>query len=843
MKAFLSHSSDDKEFVLAIAKELGRQYCVYDEYSFDSGISFKRSIEEGLDESDIFVLFASKTAMVSGWVDFEIEEAWYGKLQKNIKRSLVYIIDGSVKYDDIPDWLRKGKIENSNVPKIIARDIRHHIDSLINEKQYQVFVGRSEEIALLEENLTPIAEIPPRFVFVSGLPGIGRRSLIRKKAPDILNIRKQVEVRVQDGDSINDICIRVADLVEPYSTQKGYEEIVRDIQKLTFDQARDRLIENLRKISRAGELVIFVDDGGLMDHDGYVQESIQSILRTLAPNDDAYLFFVSERKPHFDSYLRVPFVQVNQMNQDDTKRLLSRLAANKEVIMTPEQISDLSEFVAGYPPAAYFSIHQAKEYGVDLILQDKSRLTEFLTVAFLRHLEKYEMHGLEKKFIQLLTTYSPLPLPVIANILDIESKLLSNILMKLVDLALVVTTDNGFYRISDPVADAALSAFGYPSQNDHQKVATEVSNYIKNFEVDGPRSELTSILYRAAMLARDEKLINSSEHLVSDLVSVTESLYHQRQYSDSIQVGYQTVAERPNSVTGRSYLIRSLIQEERWDDAEKQIEELQKYAPLKETYFLKGFLERKKNNLREAIAAFINARNHGRGGAALYRELAFCHFILTEYDDAAKYIDEALIRHNSNRYIVDLWAQIAAKRGDEGTARKALARLEAVGDPLFYYHRLARVELVFGDIAKARAAASEAASQVIKPPFEVLATLAYCEIEIKNLDSANNTLSRLDKEYKNLRRDVRIGLRCRYEIANENYSAALNQSERISDKNTIFYKAIRKDALVGQLGTTALDDVIRISYKKELEKLEIELNTVQGDELIPTELEPLFRSS
>ena len=37
MKAFLSHSSKDKEFVRAVAVLLQRQYCIYDEWSFDSG--------------------------------------------------------------------------------------------------------------------------------------------------------------------------------------------------------------------------------------------------------------------------------------------------------------------------------------------------------------------------------------------------------------------------------------------------------------------------------------------------------------------------------------------------------------------------------------------------------------------------------------------------------------------------------------------------------------------------------------------------------------------------------------------------------------------------------------
>jgi hypothetical protein len=37
MKAFLSHSSKDKQFVAAVAKELGRQFCVFDEQVFETG--------------------------------------------------------------------------------------------------------------------------------------------------------------------------------------------------------------------------------------------------------------------------------------------------------------------------------------------------------------------------------------------------------------------------------------------------------------------------------------------------------------------------------------------------------------------------------------------------------------------------------------------------------------------------------------------------------------------------------------------------------------------------------------------------------------------------------------
>ena len=111
MKAFLSHSSHDKEFVRAIAKELGRQFCVFDEQAFSTGDEFKTSIEKGLDESDIFVLFASKHSLESIWVNYEIEEAWYRKLQKNIRKSLVYIIEASIDYANIPQWLQRGIVQ------------------------------------------------------------------------------------------------------------------------------------------------------------------------------------------------------------------------------------------------------------------------------------------------------------------------------------------------------------------------------------------------------------------------------------------------------------------------------------------------------------------------------------------------------------------------------------------------------------------------------------------------------------------------------------------------------------------------------------------------------------
>jgi hypothetical protein len=308
MKAFLSHSWEDKELVSAVAKELGRQFCVVDSQAFSTGNEFKHSIEKGLDDSSTFVLFASKASLASVWVNFEIDEAWMNKLQKKLSSALVYIIDSSVTHLDMPEWLRRGLIRNENSAKIIARDIRAHLDELLRNRQSPFFTGRRMEIEKIESAMMPIdGSTPPRALILVGLPGIGRRSLIKKTSPSILNFNKFVEIQVGEGDHINDVCAIIADRVEPYSTKQGLKRIIDEIQTLSEEAALERTLNNLRKTVEARELPILVDRGGLLDNNGYLTPPIKNILNALSPNGEIYIYLITTRRPQ-DNPLYTPEV-------------------------------------------------------------------------------------------------------------------------------------------------------------------------------------------------------------------------------------------------------------------------------------------------------------------------------------------------------------------------------------------------------------------------------------------------------------------------------------------------------------------------------------------------------
>ena len=61
MKAFLCHSSSEKEYVRTIARRLTRARVVFDEMHFLPGEDFRNAIARGLDASRLFVFVVAAT--------------------------------------------------------------------------------------------------------------------------------------------------------------------------------------------------------------------------------------------------------------------------------------------------------------------------------------------------------------------------------------------------------------------------------------------------------------------------------------------------------------------------------------------------------------------------------------------------------------------------------------------------------------------------------------------------------------------------------------------------------------------------------------------------------------
>lgn len=815
-RAFLSHSSTDKEFVRAVASELGRQFCLFDEQVFEDGEQFKDAIETMLDESSVFVLFVSEATLERIWVQFEVNEAWYRKLEGRISQALVFLLSSSIKFGDLPKWLSRGKISSVTSPKVTAREIRHHLDELLRSQQQAHFEGRSADIANLQKIMTPLGQRPPRIVGVFGLPSVGRRTFIRKAAQLGLSFPKTLEVPVSDGDSLAAICIKLANLLEPFSTKEGFESIVRSIRQQSEEEMLERSIANLRAATSHKELPVLLDDGGLLTNDGSFTDPIQKLVSKAEAEEDLYLFVVSSRKPPSI----IQSMNLRPLMEEDTQRLIAKIADVEKVILKAGEIREIAEYVNGYPPCAYYAVDQAKAYGVQSVIMDKNRLVQFRTTAFVKLLNEKQLSKEQRSLLLVLARYSPVPAQVLAKSLALDEKSLIDNLVVLVDHSLVVPNSSGLYEIAAPVSDAVLNQFRDDSEVDHERVFSALNEILATDEEELPRLQLYRQLFKAAIRTGAHK--EDVFHLTSDLIAFAADFYHRREYRQCIDAARLAVTEAPTSVSARDFLIRALIQEGLWSDAEVELKTFATYATVRDFHFLNGFYHRKAGRLKIALDEFHLAEKNGRKGTSLYREVANCYFLLGELPKSKRYVDDGL-RIRENRFLVDLKIQIAIAEKQERAAREGLVQLEAIDSEAFVWHRLSTVELRFGSNKEALHAAEQAVATVEgRPPFGMLALLANCQIREGLYPEADITLQKLTRLYSNQKSDIKLGLECRLEIARQRYAKALTLFARIQDSSAPVYTSMKRDALAGIL-TSAIKDSERIQYSEELAKLNKQL--------------------
>ncbi len=836
MRAFLSHSSLDKALVSSVAKELGRQYCVFDQYEFKTGDDFRHAIREGLDASVAFVLFASKESLTRDWVNFELDEAEHRKIRGSIKKVLVFIIDDHTKFDDIPEWLRRGKIKKLSSPKAIAREITYHLYELIRDQQHPVFVGRTKEIEEIERALNPVdGSRPPRIFLLYGLPGIGRRTLCRRTGNDILRLPKSVVIPIESGDELGEVALKTMEEVAPFKTSQQLKDSVADSKNESPERLTSIIVENFRALTNNGDIPVIFDQGGLLDNDGNLIPVFSSLLSEIDAAGDIYLAVVTSRRPKLEADTRlprIPRIRISELNSEEVKRLLARIASDRNIQLDSKQISELAEYVRGYPPATFYALELVKRYGIDLILSDKQQLVEFRTTYFVSILSKdKELTPKRKDILRVLSYYGALPPQVLGKALDLDADELFKCLNYLYDCVFVLPEDDGRCRLAEPLVDSIHRIVGGIEDIDHGKLASAIEDYLRDLEAEDKRLDMSRALFRSLTLCGGD----SSEmaiQLASDLIRVTEDFYHQQDYERAIKYGLMAVEQRPNNIGVRSYYIRALIKFEKYDAATKEIEEIRRRGAFKDACFLTGFMARRRDQLIEAIVAYEEAIKRGRKGLAVHREIADCYFRSNNLSKAREHIDIAQTIEPDNRFVIDLQIQIATNQRDERTAREKLDILKIVDTKAFYHHRLSTVEYAFGRINEAYNSALGAFNKAHHPTLAILSQLIKCEIETNRINDAATHINLLEKRFPHIKHDIKIGLRCKWEISQRKFDNALVLWDKLKEKDKPVHKALRRDALAGLIASIAHDDSRAAALKLEVSRLNIELQSIDPRNLV-----------
>ena len=189
IKAFISHSSKQKPFVLELVERLGRNFCKLDCFDFQPAYKTLDEIYKAIDSATVFVLLLSKDSLNSTWVEEEIRYA-REKLQSNdMDRFWPYLIDESISIEDCPEWMTKDEsfnLKQFKSPYILARDIEQKFRHIIwsqNSKlklRETIMVGRNTDIAKFEDKFQSINGMNLKALVISGRDGVGKETFARQ---------------------------------------------------------------------------------------------------------------------------------------------------------------------------------------------------------------------------------------------------------------------------------------------------------------------------------------------------------------------------------------------------------------------------------------------------------------------------------------------------------------------------------------------------------------------------------------------------------------------------------------------------------------------------------------
>ncbi len=823
MKAFLSHSSIDKEFVREVANKLGRLSCIFDERSFSSGDNFKEAIEEHMEKTAVFIFFATKSSLESFWCDFEIDQAFYMKLKAKLSSAVVYIIDESVDFSLVPDWLKNTLIKHETSPAVIARDIVHHLNKSTEEYQRPVFLGRTSERENLEEALNPIdGSLSPSVISLFGLPGVGRRSLLKSTIKDLYSLAKYVEIELEAGDDVYSLCAKLADIIEPYSCQDELKDIVNEINELEESKVIKRIVRNISNIVSSGELPVIVDAGGLLEDNGCIKEYLNEVILRVNDEVDTYILLVLTRRISHENSIKIDSVSIEQLSDKATSQLLSKLSQRAELVIEADSIRELTDYINGYPPAAIFAVKQAQIYSVDALVNDKRKLTQFSQKRFINHIQDHDLNKSDIIALQVLSGYSPLSLNALLALYSESDSEAHDRIYELIDCSLVRVQDGQLYKIADPIKGSVNEVFGYAKNDDLRKVIDPLKMYISSTE-ETKKLELSRVLYRLGFVLNDRTASQQGINFKADYIKLLESAYHQRRYKDAVKLGFETIEHCGDSAKARTFLIKALIQDEKWDSAQKQIDDLYPTDSYKNVYYLQGFLERKRGEFQKAIDAFSKSEAHHRKGFALYREFSHCYLMSGDLTSASKYIDKALDKQPNNNQVIDMAAKISIRNGNELVAKKNIDKLELLDSPEHFNLRLSAFHMAFNRNPESLEAARLSVKNGGPRFFSGRVQLIKILTRTGNVLEAEKEMSALNSDFSRTKNDVRVSLSCSIAIEKNDYKTAFDLSDRFLNKSSDQYKGIRKTCML------SLSKNVTIPYE-ERKKYKSELNALNGIE-------------
>lgn len=681
-KAFLSHSSKDKELVEKIATQLGKNNCHYDKLTFEAGNVTLDEIFKGLDDTDVFVLFISNDALESEWVQKEVTQAKILNSDKKIDRIFPIIIDKNVTHKDlrIPDWIRKPyNLKLFDNPVIILKKIRQLLRES-NFKKYahlreinDLFVGRNDIMQEFERKLINIDNTKPTCIIASSFfEGMGRRTFLRNglvKTRIIDKWYEPVPISISAKESIEDFLYKL-NFVEATPEIFNRDFASEDLQtKIELGR------KYIKKFADTNEILFVIDEGSVVLPNHTLVGWFKEIISAPELQNQICICLISKFKP-YGPYIKklgnILNFQVDELSREDTQTFFIQYLNIIKQQLNSDNIRYFLQYLKGIPGQIIYAANLIESMGVMSAKSYVNDIEEFDELRALSILEFLKDDNLSIQMLIALSRFEIISYDLVYKIFG-ESEEVYKSIQKLFDLTLFfpVSSTHDYLKLNTSISDYINRSKLELNQNISEKIKEVAKEAIqKPLELD-EYSDYSEFLFTLENLIRENKSIPSKFLIPSFILKSIIKEYNDRNYKKVVQLStrlLQNESKFDYQIVRETIIWLCLaycrIQDDKFFNSIKFFDNPNNES-LIDYHFLLGFYYRNGDKMDEAERHFLSVLKIDENHSRTKRELVNVYLRKGEYMKALNWAKENYNRFKTNILHIQAYFTCLIKKNDK----------------------------------------------------------------------------------------------------------------------------------------------------------------------------------
>ncbi|MFN1513077.1 TIR domain-containing protein [Vibrio owensii] len=532
IKCFLSHSSKDKEYVRAVAAGLRKETRIFDEQTFEKGMSPSEEIISGLDDTSLFVLFLSDSALESEWVKEEIRLAKASVEQGKIQRIYPIIIDSKIDFTDerIPLWMKDGfNIQPIRKPKVAVRKINARLREIafkthptLKERQ-KIYVGRNDKTTHVEERFDDFDKPTPAVFVASGLNSIGRKSFIKHALIKASIIRESYEfptIQMESTDSIEDFILKVDDL--------GLAEIgeIKDLMTTPISEKISIATRLMESIVEEKERILIEDKGAIIQAGSTIVSWFIDIVDRIKSTGHLTICIASQFRGSKSFSNRNPeyyFEEIPELNTHERQGLLKRYAEFKGLELERDDLKFIADLLSGYPEQVLFAVDSISDTSLYTVKKDAHLIREYADDKARVVVESFASDEKKQGFLYFLAKFEFISYEFLFSLVSEDE--FYPIIQSFINMSICdqLGVNNDYIRVNQVVQDyISRSRFGTSSEYD-SILNEHITKFISEYTDDN--RDLSEYIFSVQEAIKSGKDIDNRILIPSYFVKTIKSLY------------------------------------------------------------------------------------------------------------------------------------------------------------------------------------------------------------------------------------------------------------------------------------------------------------------------------